>query len=94
MTSYLRPIIERKEKQIIIFSVKICKNKSPLTYNQFMEEKKTKIQHSQTKKVTTSQNDSFWRTTNFSGISLLCYHDQGLSGQVQMAEERPRVILY
>ena len=59
-----------------------------------MKEKKTQLQHSQTKAVTTCQNDSFWSTTNFSGISLLCYHDQGLSGQVQMAEERPRVTLY
>ena len=38
-SSYLRPIYERKENQIIIFSVKICKNKSPFTSDQFMKEK-------------------------------------------------------
>ena len=40
-SSYLQPIFERKENQIIIFSVKICKNKSPFPSGQFMKEKKT-----------------------------------------------------
>ena len=39
-SAYLRPIYERKENQIIIFSVNICKTRSPLTSNQFMTEKK------------------------------------------------------
>ena len=70
------------------------KNRSPFTSDQFMKEKENQNTTLLDEKVTTCQNDSFWRNTNFSGIPLLCYHDQGLSGQVQMAKERPWVILH